>query len=45
MTAREELDRRRAQLAAREGQHGYKENVAALRARIAELEKIIGDAQ
>lgn len=38
MTAQEELDLRRRQLAAREGVYGYKANCEDLKKRIAELE-------
>lgn len=38
MEPREELDLRKRQLAARKGKPGYKDNCAALEARIAELE-------
>lgn len=38
MTPQEELDKRRRQLAARDGVGGYEKNCAALRKRIAELE-------
>jgi hypothetical protein len=40
MSVQEELELRRRQLAQREDQPGFKENVAALKARIAELEAL-----
>ena len=42
MTPEEELELRRKQLSAREGKSGFKSNVEALKARIAELEAQIG---
>ena len=42
MTPEEELVLRKQQLAAREGRSGFKSNVEALKARIAELEAQIG---
>jgi hypothetical protein len=42
MTPQEELELRQRQLAAREGRSGFKANVEALKARIAELEAQIG---
>lgn len=42
MTVQEELALRRQQLKAREGKAGFADNVAALKARIAELEAQIG---
>lgn len=41
MTAQEELALRREQLKSRERKAGYAENVAALKARIIELEAIV----
>lgn len=39
MTPQEELARLQSKLAAREGQSGYKANVEAIKARIAELKE------